>query len=223
MPYTYVIDCPDGRKYYGVRYSEDSDPADLWVTYFTSSKEIHFMIDIYGKDQFSVKIRKIFDNKEKAITWESKVLRRLKVRTNFKWVNKTDNSSIPPMYGSDNPSKRTEVREKISNSKIGKKRPDQSKRLLENHHMKTEESRKKVSETRKEMFKNGQLKPTFKGEKRLEISGEKHPRYGKKFEKLSNMNSIEYTCPHCNKIGKGPGMKRYHFGNCKILTKDDAR
>ena len=26
----------------------------------------------------------------------------------------------------------------------------------------------------------------------------------------------EYTCPHCNKVGKGGGMKRYHFDNCKL-------
>lgn len=27
----------------------------------------------------------------------------------------------------------------------------------------------------------------------------------------------EYTCPHCNKIGKGPNMARYHFDNCKKI------
>lgn len=26
---------------------------------------------------------------------------------------------------------------------------------------------------------------------------------------------IEYTCPHCGKIGKGNGMKRWHFDKCK--------
>ncbi len=30
---------------------------------------------------------------------------------------------------------------------------------------------------------------------------------------------IERTCPHCNKIGRGGNMKRYHFENCKILSK----
>jgi len=28
-------------------------------------------------------------------------------------------------------------------------------------------------------------------------------------------NQISYTCPHCSKVGKGPGMKRYHFNNCR--------
>lgn len=26
------------------------------------------------------------------------------------------------------------------------------------------------------------------------------------------------TCPHCEKEGRGPAMKRYHFSRCKILT-----
>ena len=26
------------------------------------------------------------------------------------------------------------------------------------------------------------------------------------------------TCPHCNKVGGVPGMKRYHFDNCKLKS-----
>ena len=32
-------------------------------------------------------------------------------------------------------------------------------------------------------------------------------------------NTVEYTCPHCNKTGKGPNMKRYHFDKCKSKGK----
>jgi hypothetical protein len=28
-------------------------------------------------------------------------------------------------------------------------------------------------------------------------------------------NNISYTCPHCDKIGVGPSMKRWHFDKCK--------
>lgn len=42
-------------------------------------------------------------------------------------------------------------------------------------------------------------------------------RYG--FETITEyMASIEYSCPHCNKVGKGNNMKRYHFDNCKTVT-----
>ena len=30
------------------------------------------------------------------------------------------------------------------------------------------------------------------------------------------------TCPHCNKTGGKPAMKRYHFDNCKQRDKDNA-
>ena len=42
------------------------------------------------------------------------------------------------------------------------------------------------------------------------------PWLGKKFseEHLAKL-SIEKTCPHCNKIGKGSAMNRYHMDNCK--------
>lgn len=31
--------------------------------------------------------------------------------------------------------------------------------------------------------------------------------------------SIEYKCPHCEKIGHGPSMKRWHYENCPSLVK----
>lgn len=215
-PYTYLIECPDGRKYYGVRYAKNANTSELWVTYFTSSKEIHNLIKIYGKETFKFSVRKIFICKQDAIEWETEVLTRLHVRTNNDWVNKANNKGIPPMYGDDNPSRLPESRNKISRAKTGKSRPDQRERLLSSHHMKTEKSRVKLSKTKKRLYAEGKLVNPYKGKKRPEMSGKNHHRYGKKYEAFSVMNSIEYTCPHCNKIGKGPGMKRYHFDNCKL-------
>lgn len=45
--------------------------------------------------------------------------------------------------------------------------------------------------------------------------------YGKDTrEKISKAavlrESIIVTCPHCNKVGNGPVMKRWHFSNCKM-------
>jgi len=33
--------------------------------------------------------------------------------------------------------------------------------------------------------------------------------------KPNQWNTIEYTCPYCTKVGRGPNMKRYHFDKCK--------
>jgi len=35
--------------------------------------------------------------------------------------------------------------------------------------------------------------------------------------KVNTWNKIEYTCPHCYKVGRGPNMKRYHFDKCKAF------
>lgn len=35
---------------------------------------------------------------------------------------------------------------------------------------------------------------------------------------FKNKSQRLVTCPHCNKIGGAPGMKRYHLDNCKLLS-----
>ena len=77
---------PTNKAYYGVRYADGCNPSDLWVTYFTSSKRVKRLIEEYGKDSFKVEIRKIFSDKQSAINWEEKVLRRLNLK-NGSWIN----------------------------------------------------------------------------------------------------------------------------------------
>lgn len=122
------------------------------------------------------------------------------------------------MVGDANPSKRTDVRKKISDSKIGKKRPDVSARLFESHHMNDPTVAAKVSKTRKEKFAAGEITIWSVGKERPDMQGQNHHRFGKKYPKLGEQNRIEYTCPHCNKVGKGPGMHRYHFDKCKSIV-----
>ena len=40
---------------------------------------------------------------------------------------------------------------------------------------------------------------------------------GKKYgpANAKRMNNTKYICPHCDKEGKSPSMKRWHFDNCK--------
>lgn len=99
-PYTYLIrHNPTGAVYYGVRWKNvrlSTQPEDdLWVNYFTRSTRVHKLIEEYGKDSFSVEIRKKFDSVDKARKWESEVLRRMKVLTKpWLWLNRTDNKAI---------------------------------------------------------------------------------------------------------------------------------
>lgn len=95
IPYTYLLKFkPTNRFYYGVRFSKNCHPNDFFIKYFTSSSEIKNLIDKFGLDSFEFEIRKIFNSANKARIWEHKVLRRLKVLKNNKWINKTDNISI---------------------------------------------------------------------------------------------------------------------------------
>jgi hypothetical protein len=106
-PYTYLIGWPElNTWYYGVRYAIGCNPTDLWDPYKTSSKEVAKFILEHG-DPPVRKIRKTFKDIEDAITasriWEHKVLRRLKVIKNDKWLNKTDNKAFPPTTGQKRP------------------------------------------------------------------------------------------------------------------------
>mgnify|MGYP003350767656 CR=1 FL=1 len=71
--------------YYGVRFSKSSFPEELWVSYFTSSKYVKQYRKMYGEPDV-IQIRKTFDDKEKARIWEHKVLRRMKVIRDEKWL-----------------------------------------------------------------------------------------------------------------------------------------
>lgn len=98
IPYTYLIGWSKLNKwYYGVRtalrhkclYESGAHPNDLWKTYFTSSPVVEQFIEENG-DPDVIQIRKTFKTKDEALTWESKVLKRMMVKQNDKWLNKHD-------------------------------------------------------------------------------------------------------------------------------------
>ena len=88
MAYTYYLKNKiTGEKYYGVRYAKDCNPAELWVTYFSSSKVVARRIASYGNDSFEFEIRKVFETGQQARNWEERVLRRLDVLRRPDWLN----------------------------------------------------------------------------------------------------------------------------------------
>lgn len=101
QPYTYLIGWKKHNIwYYGSQYgykSNIANPSNLWNTYFTSSKLVSFYVNKFGEPDVK-QIRKVFDTKqylslEDTISavrkYESKVLSRLKVVSDPKWLNKT--------------------------------------------------------------------------------------------------------------------------------------
>ena len=67
--------------YYGVRFAKSSTPAELWVTYFTSSKYVQEFRSKNG-DPDIIQIRKVFNDPKLAIKCEDRVIRRLRLFEN---------------------------------------------------------------------------------------------------------------------------------------------
>lgn len=101
IPYTYLIGWPEhNRWYYGVRYAKNCSPDDFWNPYKTSSKIVSKFVDEYGDPPIK-KIRKVFTQNDNAIllaqNWENRVLKRLKVVKDTKWLNGHDSRCFDPL------------------------------------------------------------------------------------------------------------------------------
>lgn len=98
--YTYLIHhVPTNTYYYGVRWQnirlKRTPEEDLWIHYFTRSKKVKQLISEYGTESFKFQIRKKFNSVKQARSWETKVLKRMKVLSKPDiWLNRTDNKSI---------------------------------------------------------------------------------------------------------------------------------
>jgi hypothetical protein len=121
-----------------------------------------------------------------------------------------------------------ESRKKISNSKLGKP----------GHHTKphTTLTKKTISEKlkgqpsankgrilsveRKQQISNSLKGRTLSEETKLKLSISLNGRKMTTESKIKMSNSAQALsitfCPHCNAIGKGNAMKRWHFSNCKF-------
>lgn len=89
IPFTYLIGwSKQNIWYYGVRYKDGANPLHLWTKYFTSSKLVKNYRVIFGEPDV-IQIRKTFSSKSDARLWESKVNRRLTVKSE-KFLNQFD-------------------------------------------------------------------------------------------------------------------------------------
>ena len=162
QPYTYLIGWSTHNKwYYGVRYAQNCSPNDLWKTYFTSSKHVKNFREKYGEPDV-IEVRKVFESKTSAILWEEKVLQKLKVRNDEKWINKNDCSAPPVMFGEEHPLYKIghseETKQKISEKNKGKLK---GRKKSEEHKRKISEARKKNWETNDELREK--IKEKMKG------------------------------------------------------------
>lgn len=132
-PYTYLIKHrPTNRVYYGMRAANKVDPEqDLWQHYFTSSPKVQQLIEETGRESFDIEIRKVFETKEQAVAWETRVLRRCRVLEDDRWINQNVAGYIVPTEESrkkisdfhKGKAKSDEHKEKIRQGNLGKKKP----------------------------------------------------------------------------------------------------
>lgn len=162
QPFTYLIKhLPTGKVYYGLRYAKKCQPSDLWTTYFTSSSDVERLIEQDGKDSFLFEVRKKFTDTKKAIEWEKKVLRRMKVIQREDFINR----NIP---GSSMFAHSEETKAKMRKPKpIGF-----SEKLKGNKRASVTKGIPKTKEHAENISKGKKGKAPFKGKD--------HPRYGKK-------------------------------------------
>jgi hypothetical protein len=87
-PYCYLIGWSKLNKwYYGRRTAKNCHPSDLWVSYFTSSKHVKKFRREHGEPDV-VQIRRVFDNVESCCIWEDRVLEKMKVESNERFLNR---------------------------------------------------------------------------------------------------------------------------------------
>lgn len=189
MPYSYLIGWTAHNKYYyGARWAKDCSPTDLWSTYFTSSKHVKTFRKKYGEPDI-IQVRKVFDDVDKCRIHEYKVLERLNVLKDDKWLNKNVNGRFLPT----GPHSQEHIAKRIQSGLVTRKqngtygRPQWTK---ETHPDAIEKLRKAQ-----------QGKP-------------KSPEHVDNMRKRPQDTST-LTCPHCNKTGEYKNMKRWHMDRCK--------
>ena len=95
-PYTYHLCWSKfDIHYYGSRTKSGCTPEDLFNPYKSSSKFVKDFIQRLGNPDI-IEVRKLFNTREETLLYESKVLKRLKVYFNPKWLNICSNGIPMP-------------------------------------------------------------------------------------------------------------------------------
>lgn len=211
-PFTYLIGWKALDKwYYGVRYARGCHPDDLWTKYFTSSKYVLKLREDFSEPDV-IEIRQTFDDSLQAREWEEKVLRRLNVIKDGRWLNKNNVISIEPQYGNQNGKlgrgilRSVKQRQNISNGLIGNSNGSGNKGK-----QRTEEQKDKMRKPRSEIGKTN-MRGIAKSEEHkeklaLKWDEERRSSQSQKFKGVSN--------PMSGKTGsKSPMFNRVTVYDC---------
>lgn len=203
QPYTYLIGWTKQDKwYYGVRYANKVSPdLDLWKEYFTSSNYVTEFRNLHGEPDV-VAIDKIFDDVDSAVEYETQYLLENKVLGNTKWLNKNAAGAV---FIDE------QVRSKMKQSAL--------RRVSEgtHHYLGSDNNKKRVAAGTHNFLGKGEEQRVRQLERVK--NGTHHLLGGELIRKSvlagTHNSQRHYVCPHCSKEGKGNGMLKWHFDNCK--------
>lgn len=203
--YTYLIGWPNHNKwYYGVRYAKGSDPADLWNPYTTSSNHVKSFVREHGDPPVRL-IRQVFDDTISARLWEHRVLKRMRVVGDDRWLNKHD-SMAPPINSLGNLAMRkpeNRAKAKLNNSGSGNPMFGKKQKQLTCPHCDATVGANTYARW------HGDNCPTI-NPTAFRPTGMNNPFFGKQH------NNVEQkTCPHCNLKLDLRNYARHHGNKCK--------
>lgn len=232
MSYIYLLYNKTIKMYYvGVRYAKDCNPDDFWVSYFTSSKIVHKLIDLYGEDDFKYKIVKIFNDRNEAILTEQKYTKKALKKKNYL------NAGAGLAVRNDICSLAGKIGGKVQ-SELGlgfhqyKNNPELHKKWCSMGGLSSGQFQNKNFQS--EMGKRGGVKnkgfvwindglvsikytKKMQNEKNIEEFLNENVQY-----KIGRLKHKDVMCPHCGKKGQPGAMALHHFKNCKNLIKESS-
>jgi hypothetical protein len=149
------------------------------------------------------------------------------IRGDKHWTKKPESKLFLSnrFMGEKNPTKRSDVKEKIRKKAIGRKASVETKQKMSENRKGDKNgffNKKHNDITKKTMQERAHGKYTLLWfiKKYGDILGkekynEKHERDLNNLEKAKITPRKDYICPHCNLQGRGGNMKRYHFDKCQ--------
>lgn len=216
-PYTYYIAWSNINKhYYGVRYAKGCMPTDLWVSYFTSSKEVKKYRDTYGEPDV-IEVRKIFKDAYSAKRWESKVLRRLHVLKSDAWLNanisgeqfiiEKHSEETKRKMSANNASRRPEARAALSERQKGSNNSFYGRKH-------SEATKNKMRKSLEGIKRSEEFKESRRGKKNPSKRPEVKDKISEKVA-AARANAPLISCTLCRRTFKGPSPYGVHKRLCR--------
>ena len=217
VPYTYWLFHKKTKKfYYGSRTAKDCNPTDLFKSYFSSSKIVKKIIKEEGVSAFLYRVDKKFRTAKDTLDYEYAILQKFQAGNNEKFLNEHHSKMFEWTKERRSSASKTHKLRVINGTHLTafKNGHAPTKGFSGKYH--SEEMRKALGE-RQTGNKNVSCRPEVREMRRHQMIQHNPAKNSTVKHKMSisAKKRAQVICPCCNKIGKVPGMYRYHFEYCK--------